>query len=299
MFVFNNSKQVQTVLVVLTTSTLTVVLLFAHSLLSTRDRFYFREEEFKGSNKERNTTSVSGFKIGILIPSCTRTLEKPALSNISLVKICLPSIYKFMETKYNYMIYVGIDKGDFLETFKEYLETKFDKMKVVVASGGSFTKTVNAIAREAYKDGMDYLVRINDDTTFETDKWTSQGIQTLQKFSPVNIGVVGPTCKEGNTAILTHDMVHRTHLEIFDFYYPPYFDNWWADDWITNVYQPNRSIKLQTWKVKHHVKIHKTRYKVDYKQKIRLNKTLTFDRERLSQYLGNMIANNKTRDTRK
>lgn len=229
--------------------------------------------------------NVSVYKIGILIPSTTRYITKPSLNKLSLTNKCIPSILKFIEKKYNFLIYIGVDKGDYLETVKHKLETIFDKIKVVVTSGGSFTKTANAIAREAYTDGMDYLVRINDDTTFETNNWISQGIKVLQNFSPPNIGVVGPTCRQGNTAILTHDMVHRTHLEIFDFYYPPYFDNWWSDDWITRVYQPNRSTKLNTWVVNHHLSAHNTRYKVDFKQHSRLNKTLMFDTERLSEYL--------------
>ncbi|XP_053379658.1 uncharacterized protein LOC128548541 isoform X2 [Mercenaria mercenaria] len=230
----------------------------------------------------------SEIKIGILIPSSTRKIKNPLVEKLSLTTICLPSLYKTVEEEYTYVMYVGIDKGDYLETVKDKLETMFDKVKAVVTRGRTFTKTVNAIARVAYEDGMDYFVRINDDSSMETQNWTSKGISILQNYTPPNIGVVGPTCHEGNTGILTHDMVHRSHLEIFDFYYPPYFDNWWADDWITKVYSPERSTKLPSWVVKHHLSSHGTRYKVDFKKHIRLNKTLTFDQERLDEYLSSM-----------
>ena len=80
----------------------------------------------------------------------------------------------------------------------------------------------NTICRAAYELGCDYLVRINDDTEFVTKRWISKGIQNLRKqFKPPNVGVVGPRCDEGNILIITHDMVHRTHLDIFgDEYYP-------------------------------------------------------------------------------
>ena len=39
----------------------------------------------------------------------------------------------------------------------------------------------------------------------------------------------------GNIAILTHDFVHRTHVDIFGFYYPRVFTDWFADDWITGI----------------------------------------------------------------
>jgi hypothetical protein len=80
-----------------------------------------------------------------------------------------------------------------------------------------------------------------------------------ESFCDELVGVVGPNCKHGNQNILTHDMVHRTHLDIFHYYYPPEFENWWADNWITNVYKPNRSTKSKTWAV-HHKMIHGTQY---------------------------------------
>ncbi|ESO06885.1 hypothetical protein HELRODRAFT_170916 [Helobdella robusta] len=103
----------------------------------------------------------------------------------------------------------------------------------------------------AYMDEMDYYYRLNDDTVLETTGWTEKFIDELQRFNPPNIGVVGPWFKEGNTNILTHDFVHRTHIDIFGFYYPRVFTDWFADDWITQVYWPERSKKVPGTRVKH------------------------------------------------
>ena len=46
-------------------------------------------------------------------------------------------------------------------------------------------------------------------------------VRTLRGYAPPNVGVVGPRCDEGNTKILTHDFVHRSHLEIFAHYCMP------------------------------------------------------------------------------
>lgn len=70
-------------------------------------------------------------------------------------------------------------------------------------------------------------------------------VDTLSAMNPPQVGVTGPTCNEGATWILTHDMVHRTHLDIFDFYYPPLFTDWWLDDWISAVYTKERTKKLE------------------------------------------------------
>ncbi|XP_053406093.1 uncharacterized protein LOC123566190 [Mercenaria mercenaria] len=223
--------------------------------------------------------------VGILIPSTTRRMKAPAFHKLSLNTLCLPSIYKTIENKYVYKIYIGTDRDDYLYSIKHKIETLFHNVSVYKVSGKTFVKTVNAIARKAYDEGMDYLVRINDDTSFETKNWTSAGLTVLRSYSPPNVGVVGPTCKGGKTTILTHDLVHRTHLDIFGFYYPPYFDNWWADDWITNVYKSERSTKLESWVVKHHQKFHGTRYNVDYKKKHQLKDIVFEGQSQLRKYI--------------
>ena len=96
----------------------------------------------------------------------------------------------------------------------------------------------------AYMDNMDYYYRVNDDTVMETTGWTEKFIDELERFNPPKIGVVGPWFREGNVVILTHDFVHRTHIDILGFYYPRVFTDWFADDWITGVYWPERCRKV-------------------------------------------------------
>lgn len=92
---------------------------------------------------------------------------------------------------------------------------------------------------------MDYYYRVNDDTVMETTGWTEKFIDELERFNPPRVGVVGPWFREGNVVILTHDFVHRTHVDILGFYYPRVFTDWFADDWITGVYWPERCRKVQ------------------------------------------------------
>ena len=49
-----------------------------------------------------------------------------------------------------------------------------------------------------------------------------------------NLGVAGPL-DTTNERILTHAFVHKTHVEIFDAFFPATFKNWWSDDWISQV----------------------------------------------------------------
>lgn len=119
----------------------------------------------------------------------------------------------------------------------------------------------NENAAAAHADNAEYYVRINDDTEFITMGWLTLGAAALSAMG--NIGVVGPLCRQGNTAILTHDMTHRTHIDMFKGkYYASEFSGWWIDDWITKIYEPDRKQMLQKWEVTHHVSVHGTRYAV-------------------------------------
>ena len=244
----------------------------------------------------RHYTITSKMDIAILIPTTTRNIKSPKLEKLSLTTFCLPSIVATIESVYDYTVYIGIDKGDYLRTVEAKILLKFPFVKSVHVEGGTFTKAVNQIAKLAYNDNMTYFVRINDDTEFATKNWTSAGIQILKNYVPSNVGVVGPICTHGNQQILTHDMVHRTHLDIFHNYYPPAFENWWADDWITNVYKPNMSTKLKTWVV-HHKMVHGTRYAVNVATSKRLLKTNSIDKRILDRYIG-FMSTNSTHDMR-
>ena len=73
----------------------------------------------------------------------------------------------------------------------------------------------------------------------------------LQQFSPPNVGVVGPLHKGGNEAILTYDFVHRSHIDIFGYYYPRVFTDWFADNWMSEVYGSERTMKMPGVKLVH------------------------------------------------
>ena len=139
----------------------------------------------------------------------------------------------------------------------------------------------NVLCQAAYDYGATYIARINDDIRFTTPGWITLATQTLQSFSPANIGVVGPVCK-ANDRILTHDFVHApSHYSIFDTYYPDEFDNWFIDDWMTYVYGAERTRKLSGWEVIHHLM--RTRYDVDAESGAMLDRLIKEGRGRITK----------------
>ena len=148
------------------------------------------------------------------------------------------------------------------------------------------------MARAAYDMGADYFYRLNDDTEI-AGKWPTKFVGALNSL-PAPFGVVGPHCKQGNTGILTHDFVHRTHMEIFSMnYYPPELVDWWMDDWISRVYGYKRTLECQSCLVVHHTGAHGQRYQVDRENFKNLERLISEGRQLIRKW---MLQHNVSKD---
>ena len=94
--------------------------------------------------------------------------------------------------------------------------------------------------------------------------------------------MVGPLHKGGNEDILTYDFVHRTHIDIFGYYYPRVFTDWWADSWMSRVYESQRTLKLPGVRLVHTMEIGQ-RYKVQSSKEKYLRDQLEEDRITLNR----------------
>jgi len=182
--------------------------------------------------------------IAIMAATTTRKINNPSTSKLALFTYLLPSLTRTIDCGFTYMYVLGYDVGDPFYDAPEGISsvTKWFKENVQVPmmeNGISvvlkFVKVNNTLrkpgpvfiemARAAYEAGAEYFYRINDDTEL-INNWPSRFVEALHSLPPP-LGVVGPTCNQGNQRILTHDFVHRTHMEIFDMnYYPPELTDW-------------------------------------------------------------------------
>jgi hypothetical protein len=222
-------------------------------------------------NREKKTS------VCILIPITSQKQTWIRIEDTFLIRFCLSSLMDTLElSKYYYFVYAGYDVGDPFFDNKDIIQDlrdwNNDNLPNVTMKFLSFENSLkkpgpimNFLSAAAYTDGCDFLYRINDDTQFKSSFWTSNFISTLQEFDPPYLGVVGPTCYEGNTEILTHDFVHRTHIHIFGTHYPPELTDWWLDDWISLIYGPNNTMKVANVVVTHHTL--STRYDVNWGSK--------------------------------
>jgi hypothetical protein len=192
--------------------------------------------------------------VAILVPVCSRNQKYTSLDDVPFFKELFQSFEKTKEAAYTYTFFIGYDDDD--EFYKQYGTKSNNKIRIFELTGckNSPAKAWNKLAMLAYNDSetyYDYFFQIGDDVRIETRGWTTQFITNLQSHS--NIGVVGPCYMKnyigrvsaGNPPVIENAFVHRTHLDIFGFFFHPSINNWFCDDWISRVYDPYYS-QIQT-----------------------------------------------------
>jgi hypothetical protein len=227
--------------------------------------------------------------------------------HLALFLKLMPSIVNTFDCDVDYVVVVGYDKGDqFYDTVEGQKEVRtwFEEnmAKPMAAAGVTVTFVLvevkndlnkpgpvfNAMLREAYKTGADYFYRLNDDSELKMSNveggrsWVKVFIDAVNSFQPP-YGVVGPW--GGLDRILTHDFVHRTHLDIFQgVYYPHELVDWYMDDWVSHVYGKERTIKAKEFVVEHHTFHHGQRYKVNRGNERLLKPLIRKGREKIGAY---------------
>jgi Nucleotide-diphospho-sugar transferase len=234
-------------------------------------------------------TQPADNKTKVCVLTATTSRLGHGSGDMPLPKYAIHSLLQTVEPDFVYILYVGYDSDDVyytelerrleLDALAHPVPIRWIECKNPTRKPGPVFNNVSA---QAVAEGCDYLYRINDDTEIQ-GKWASEFIKTLHSFRPSNIGVVGPTCYEGNTAILTHDFVHKTHHTIFGFHYPPILTDWWLDDWITLVYGKERTRKLDNIKVIHHLQ--QTRYTVTFANKGKVLREVAEGATAINQYI--------------
>ena len=155
---------------------------------------------------------------------------------------------------------------------------------------GAPSQVVSQLVLQAYADGFDYFYQVNDDTSFTTPNWAPDLIKMLTDNPLIpNFGVTGPL-DVNNDKIFTHSFTHRTHIDVFGYLFPPFFRNWWSDDWITTVYGDAHTFRSKV-EIRHNVEAQKTsgftRYDVDHSDKLHFDDELRDGHVQIDRWLKN------------
>jgi hypothetical protein len=183
-------------------------------------------------------------KIGVLIPSTSNGRDWKSCHQSYLYNLTLKTFLLTYDKDYNYVFYIGIDRGDriydssdekneiqrFVSIMKN-VELEFVYMDGV--EKGHLTKMWNILFQKAYDDGCDYFFQCGDDICFKTSGWVKDSITVLQNHN--NVGMTGPI--NNNPRILTQSFVSRKHMDVLGYYFPEEIINWFCDDWINEMYK--------------------------------------------------------------
>ena len=183
--------------------------------------------------------------IAILVPVCSRGYTYTSILETPFFTRLYPSFQKTKEDGYTYTFFIGFDDDDtFYLSNKSELEKVTNQVYALSDCQHAPSKAWNKLAEIAYShpDTYDYFFQVGDDISLLTSGWTTRFVTKLKEHS--NVGVVGPCylanyhgrVKNGNPPVIENSFVHRTHLDIFGYYFYPKIMNWFCDDWISRIY---------------------------------------------------------------
>ena len=213
----------------------------------------------------------------------------------------LPSFCQTASPGYFYRFYMGFDFNDTIlanpagqVAFSKYFNStitneckgdfEVDVQFVQCNHSGKMAWAHNDALLAGYNDGMDYFYMVNDDTIMTSRNWTNIYVEQLAHFYPPNVGIVGPWHTGGNTRILTYFFAHRTHMDIFHFFFPRIFIDYYADDWATIVYAPHNVKKMPNVLLIHTIE-KGVRYTPHTDPKLHMEEVLMETRMKLQHYL--------------
>lgn len=244
----------------------------------------------QGKDKKIAMLSSHGFwinKTNVSICTCVRSRKSDKRVeeldiHRHLIKSIEDTVTKEERRKYNIKIYIYYDDDDdFWIKNSDYDWSSVTEFPVFMFMTPHTDRIPwNEVTKKAFDEGGEYFFRTNDDVVMQSSRWVDLAVNRLKGMN--NVGVVGPKSLKGNTQILTLDFTHRSHLEIFDDYYPPEFKNWYVDDFITYVYNERLQV-IPEWKALHLVK--ETRYSVFSPSKTVYRKLMAKGKRLINDYL--------------
>jgi len=239
-------------------------------------------------NNTHNVCSGRLKHVAILIPVTSRGTNT---SEAPLLNFALPTIAKTATANFCISVLIIYDFNDkfykshytrnrIISLYQNMFKTKQVNMLLVESLGNSNVEALNYGCTIGLKLNAMYFFRANDDSQFLQSDW----IHILTSALDQNkcLGVAGPLHLNGNTNIFTMDMVCAVHFKIFGYWYDPAFQNWWSDDFITDVY-PRQFVYPTFAKIEHILT--PTRYKVKIVDRDQYREILLKNRILLCRFL--------------
>jgi hypothetical protein len=189
--------------------------------------------------------------IAILTPVCSRNQNYTSFQDIPFVNYLHKSLLATIDAQHEYTIFIGVDSTDkfYVEHLGDFLFLNAPAnlvIKPIILYDCEHKPAFawNKLFQEAYNRGHDYFFQIGDDVEISGD-WTNKFIESIE--SNDGVGVTGclekwnAACRraKGQPLCLENAFVGRKHYELFGSFFNEIIENWFCDEWITQVYSPD------------------------------------------------------------
>ncbi len=190
-------------------------------------------------------------KVAFCIPTTTNKRDWKSAEETDLWRVLFTELENYLPTNSEITCFVGYDYDDKIwENVEERMKcnASFTKFKIewtcFKVEKGQVNIIWNDLAGFAVSEGFDYLKILGDDIRLPRDTaWLSCFINKLKKNQ--NIGWVAGWSNNDN--IPTQFLIHKTHLDIFGWVYPPEIANWGVDDAMYQLYPKKYGIWLKSY----------------------------------------------------
>lgn len=187
-------------------------------------------------------------KIAFCVPTTSNKRDWTTAEETDLWRVLFTELTNHLPTNSDITVFVGYDHDCKVWSNSEErmkCNAVFDKFKIEWTKFGDEVKGKptwiwNDLAKFAVDEGFEYLKILGDDIRLPRDTgWLSCFVNKLKKNQ--NIG--WSAGYSNNTAIATQFLIHKKHLEIFDWVYPPLIHAWYCDDFLNMIYPE----KFKNW----------------------------------------------------
>jgi len=177
-------------------------------------------------------------RIAFLVPTTSNMREWESISESYLVRFLLPTIEK-LNNDFDVEVYIGYDDDDKLFS-KINLPSELSLNGITLKwfpfckdYKGKPTHIWNKLSEYAMNDGHEYFQVCGDDIVFDNRiEWLGIFLKMLKKNN--NIGYSAGY--SNNTEIPTQFLIHKKHIDMFGWIFPPQIHAWYCDNFMYELY---------------------------------------------------------------
>lgn len=206
-----------------------------------------KNEIYASNNDILSSAEGNKKKVAILVPA-KNSAAFSQVKDTPLARLLLTDLKK-NESLYEFevKIFVGYDYDDpvlSIESNHEFLKEMLPQASfefIELPRTRWVTFIWNLLHVQAYHEGFDYFVQMNDDIELKPTKWMQTSMALFN-----GTGVVGFRDSMWPCIKYTQTIVNRNHYQIFSGqYFPLMLKNWFSDDWIKFVYRSKAKCNIK------------------------------------------------------